>query len=86
MNPDVLRRASAVFQLRERTDRLVIPASALAEVASHLPDAEGGFVFRIYEYHVMQDVLQIVRIKEGIAENLRAVQSNGFGLYVKMRR
>jgi hypothetical protein len=86
VDPDVRRRASAVFQLQERTDRLVIPASALAEIASHLPVAEGWFVFRIYEYHVMQDVLEIVRIKDGITESLRAVQSNGFGLYVKIGR
>ena len=86
VDPDVRRRASAVFQLKERTNRLVIPASALAEVASHLPVEEGWFVFRIFEYHVIQDVLRIVRLKESMRESLRAVQSIGFGLYVKMRR
>lgn len=86
LDPDVIRRASAVFALQERTDRLVIPASALAEVASHLPEAEGGFVFRIYEYLVMEDVLEIVRIGDGITEKLSGLQSNGFGLYVQMRR
>ena len=71
--------------------RLVTPTpseleSALAEVASHLPEAEGGFVFRIYEYLVMEDVLEIVRIEDGITEKLSGLQSNGFGLYVQMRR
>ncbi|UCD25551.1 MAG: hypothetical protein JSW51_06455 [Gemmatimonadota bacterium] len=86
VDPDLLRRASAVFQLQERTDRLVIPASALAEVASHVTDAEGWYVFRIYEYHVMEDVLEIERLKAGITEMLTGLQSNGFGLYVRIRR
>ena len=86
VDPDVQRRASAVFILQERTNRLVIPASALAEVASHLPEPEGGLILRIHEYHVMEDVLEIVRLKEGITESLSGVQSNGFGLYVRMRR
>ena len=86
VDPEVVRRASAIFALQERTDRLVIPASALAEVASHLPEPEGGFVFRMYEYHVMEDVLEIVRVEDGIAETLSGLQSNGFGLYVTMRR
>jgi hypothetical protein len=86
VDPDVVRRATAVFKLQERTDRLVIPASALAAVASQLPAPEGGFVFRIYEYRVMEDALEIVRIKDGITEALSALQSNGFGLYVRLRR
>lgn len=86
VDPDVVRRARAVFQLTETTDRVVIPASALAGIASHLPEEEGGFVFRVYEYLVKQDVLEIVRIENGTAESLSGLQVNVFGFYLRMRR
>ena len=86
MDPEVLRRASACFQLKEGTDRVVIPASALAEVASHLPEEEGSFVFRIFEYLVKEDALQIVRVEGGTTEDLSGIQVNVFGFYLRMRR
>jgi hypothetical protein len=71
--------------LNEEADRVVIPASALAEVASRLPLSEGQLMLRIYEYRVMEDVLPIVR-SDGISETLTGVQSNGFGVTVVMKR
>jgi hypothetical protein len=86
VDPASVRRARAVFMLTERTNRVVIPASALAEIASHLPVSEDGFIFRIHEYGVMEDVLEIVRLGDGITELLSGIQKNGFGWYVWMRR
>ncbi|MGH9201977.1 MAG: hypothetical protein ACRD2A_12175, partial [Vicinamibacterales bacterium] len=86
IDPAVADRASAVFMLKERTRRVVIPAAALADVAAHLPIAEGGLVFRIYEYVVAEDVLEIHRRRDGITEPLNFLQSNGVGFYVRMKR
>lgn len=86
IDPEVANRASSVFMLKERTRRVVIPAAALADVAAHLPIAEGGLVFRIYEYIVSEDVLEIHRRRDGITEPLNFLQSNGVGFYVWMRR
>jgi len=86
VDPAVARRASAVFVLTETTDRVVIPASALTEMASHLPEAEGEYVFRIVEYIVKEDVLDIVRIDGDVAESLTGIQGNIFGFYLLMRR
>jgi hypothetical protein len=83
---EVLRRASACFQLKRSTDRIVIPAEALAEVASHLPEEEGAFVFRIYEYLVKDDALEIVRVEDGTRQTLSGLQLNSFGFYLRMRR
>jgi hypothetical protein len=85
-DPDIVRPASAVFQLQETTDRVVIPASALQEIASHLPEPEGAYLLGINEYTVTQDALQIVRIEAGTTENLTAVESNGCRLQVRMRK
>lgn len=85
-DPEVVRRARAVFVLAERTDVVVIPASALAEVASHLPEPEGEFVFRISEYLVEEDVLEIVRNEEGKVEALSLIQANVFGFCLRIRR
>lgn len=84
--PEVVGRASAVFLLNERTRRVVIPAAALADVAAHLPIAEGGLVFRIYEYIVVEDLLAIHRLRDGITERLNLLQSNGVGFHVRMKR
>ncbi len=86
VDPAVVRRASACFQLEKSTDRVVIPAKALAEVASHLPEEEGGFVFRIYEYLVKDDAFEIVRVEDGTSESLSGLQLNSFGFYLRMRR
>jgi hypothetical protein len=83
---EVLRRASACFQLKRSTDRFVIPAEALAEVASHLPEEEGAFVFRIYEYLVKDDALEIVHVEDGKSETLSGLELNSFGFYLTMRR
>lgn len=85
-DPEIVRPASAVFQLQETTDRVVIPASALVEIASHLPEPEGVYLLGIGEYTVTQDALQILRIEAGITENLTALESSGCRLQVRMRK
>lgn len=85
MNPDSVRAASAVFMLDEQTDRVVIPAFALDQIASHLPVPDGQFMLRIYEYGVMENALRIVR-SDGITEDLTGIQSNGFSVTVRVRR
>lgn len=82
----VIRRASVSFQLRERTNRVVIPAAALAEAASHLPVEEGEYVFRISEYLVTEDAMEIVRLADGTTESLSGLQVNVFGFLLRMRR
>jgi hypothetical protein len=74
------------FQLKSRSDRVVIPAEALAEAASHLPVEEGLFIFRIYEYLPQNDVMTIVRVENGASESLSGLQVNVFGFYTRMRR
>ena len=86
IDPAIADRASAVFMLNERTRRVVIGADALADVAAHLPIAEGGLVFRIYEYVVAEDVLEINRRRDGVTERLNFLQSNGVGFYVRMKK
>ncbi len=86
MNGQISNNARAVFMLNESTSRVVIPASALNQIASHLPDGEGGFLLRIYEYHVMEDLFQIYRLDEGHTMPLKGVQSNMVGFLVKIRR
>lgn len=86
IDPAIADRASAVFMLNERTRRVVIPAAALADLAAHLPIAEGGLVFRIYEYEVAEDVLLIHRRRDGITEPLNLLQSKGVGFYVRMKK
>jgi hypothetical protein len=86
LDDEVVSRASAVFMLNERTNRVVIPASALADVASHLPLEQGGFVFRIHEYLVQEDLLEIHRLRDGMTEPLNLLQSNGVGFYVRMMK
>ena len=80
-----LRKASAVFQLETTTDRVVIPASALAEIASHMVEDDGRYVFRILEYLVHEDALDIVYV-DGPEEALDGVQFNVFGFYVDLHR
>lgn len=86
IDPELANRASAVFMLKERTSRVVIPAAALADVARKLPIAEGGMVFRIFEYVVQEDVLEIHRLRDGITESLNLLQSNSLGFYMRMKR
>ena len=45
------------FQLNATTQRVVIPASVLGEIASHMVESEGAYVFRIIEYLVHEDAL-----------------------------
>ena len=85
-DPEIVRPASAVFQLQETTDRVVIPAADLEEIASHLPEPEGVYLLGIHEYTVTQDALQILRIEAGITESLTALESNGCRLEVRMRK
>jgi hypothetical protein len=85
VDAEILRRASATFVLNRRSGRIVIPVSALAEMASHMVEPEGDFLFRIYERLVYPDTVGIVR-EDGTRESLSGVQSNGFGFYLKMRR
>jgi hypothetical protein len=86
VDPETIRRASVCFQLKSRSDRVVIPAEALAEAASHLPVEEGLFIFRIYEYLPQNDVMTIVRVENGASESLSGLQVNVFGFYTRMRR
>jgi len=86
VDPETARRASAAFELMGRTDRVVIPASALAEVASHLPEEEGGFILRVSEYFVKEDVYRLVRVEDGTAETLSGLQVSHFTIYVGMSR
>jgi hypothetical protein len=79
--------ARAVFELERRTDRVVIPASALAEVASHVPEAVNGpYLLRISEYLLKEDVYEIVRAPDGTTESLSGLQVNHFSIYVRMNR
>lgn len=80
------RNASATFQLKAPTDRIVIPASALAQIASHMVEDEGSYVFRILEYLVHEDALEIVYTGDGAEEALDGVQFNIFGFYLELHR
>jgi hypothetical protein len=85
-DPDAVRRASAVFELHRPTDRIVIPASALADLASHLPGPEGGFVLRISEYLVDDDAFDIGYASDGTAETLSRLQANVVTVLVRIVR
>ena len=83
---ETYRRASAVFQLKATTERVVIPAAVLGEIASHMVESEGAYVFRIIEYLVHEDALEIEYVADGSREALDGVQLNIFGFYLELHR
>lgn len=85
VDPSAVERARAVFGLTAPTDRVVIPESALAEVASHLPKDEGGFVFAVSEYDGEDGVLDLVRTEDG-TETLAQRRVSHFTFYLRMQR
>lgn len=84
-DPDLLDRARVVFELNHRTDRIVIPASALAELESRLPDKpERVLILQATEYLARDGALEIVHLPEGTPESLSSVQANHIRVYVEM--
>lgn len=84
---ELLDRARAVFELDRTTDRVVIPASALADVASHLAEGEeNAFILRASEYISTDDVMELVQLETGTVESLSSIQINHFTIYVRVQR
>lgn len=84
VDPAVVQQARAAFGLTARTDQVVIPASALTELANRLPPGGGALIFTISEYLVDDEALEVIRVEDGAAETLSGLQVNHFHIYVDM--
>lgn len=85
VSSEVRRLASAAFGLLGRTDRVVIPPSALREIASHLPEALGGFIIQVSEYQIEDDVMDVT-YSDGIEETFAVLRASHFRIYARMPR
>jgi hypothetical protein len=85
VSPEVRQSASAAFTLLDRSSRVVIPPSALKEIASNLPEAVGGFIIQISEYEVEDDVMD-VKYSDGEEETFSVARASHFRIYARMPR
>ena len=81
---ELQRRASAAFTLVGRTNRIVIPPSALRAIAAEVPDVDGPFMLRVSEHLQIEDLYSIERPGAG-TESLSGYQSNSITVYFRMR-
>lgn len=85
VSEDDRRLASAAFMLLGRSQRIVIPPSALSEMASHLPEPFGRYIIQISEYLVEDDVMD-VRYSDGEEETFSVIRTSSFRIYATMAR
>lgn len=79
------RLASAAFMLLGRSNRIVIPPSALGEIAANLPEPVGQFIIQISEYLVEEDVMN-VRYSDGEEEEFAVIRNSSYRIYATMAR
>jgi len=85
VSPEQRQLSSAAFMLLGRSQRIVIPPSALAEIARHLPEPVGQFIVQISEYLVDEDVMD-VRYSDGEEERFAVLRVSSFRIYATMAR